>query len=58
MAAYILVVETLENPNESSTAPINGEDPEDTTDIGKFGREYRIRTCDIHLVRVALYQLS
>lgn len=22
------------------------------------GREYRIRTCDIHLVRVALYQLS
>jgi site-specific DNA recombinase len=24
----------------------------------KIGREYRIRTCDIHLVRVALYQLS
>ena len=24
----------------------------------KNGREYRIRTCDIHLVRVALYQLS
>ncbi len=23
-----------------------------------IGREYRIRTCDIHLVRVALYQLS
>lgn len=24
----------------------------------KIGREYRIRTCDIDLVRVALYQLS
>ena len=24
----------------------------------KFGREYRSRTCDVHLVRVALYQLS
>jgi len=23
-----------------------------------YGREYRIRTCDVHLVRVALYQLS
>ena len=26
--------------------------------LAEFGREYRIRTCDIHLVRVALYQLS
>ena len=26
--------------------------------VAEYGREYRIRTCDIHLVRVALYQFS
>lgn len=37
---------------ETKKPPVGG------SSTGQFGRGYRIRTDDIHLVRVALYQLS
>jgi hypothetical protein len=67
------VIELAEKRREISSAPVADSASADAGPVeGKtfnslgilgsqvvgIGREYRIRTCDIHLVRVALYQLS